>query len=268
VTENQYVCETCENFKCTHSEHYDQDSHGEYKELEEYLDDMGTRNFVRFHGCVLHSTFIKDEKLKDRMIQTLKDLEWSGSHTDYEDLWAVLTNACPWCMNDRRDGHKPDCELEYCLNESKRSEMNMEKKYIVGFKNGVGFIVTYDSESEYRNAKESANNVGIKITPLNYKKSKPIWIVGTSDCEGGHIEYACKSYESALYRWNEIRLKLIEYLLDLKKHHKEDMNDEENWKHWEDDYNKDLRNLAETDPSKMNNYPQDQPYMRKIELEE
>jgi len=47
-----------------------------------------------------------------KMLQLLKDMEWSGLHTDYEDSWAVMTRACPVCMNDKRDGHKPTCRLK------------------------------------------------------------------------------------------------------------------------------------------------------------
>lgn len=49
--------------------------------------------------------------LKDA-IALLKKLEWAGHHTDYEDSWAVMTHACPCCMNAKRDGHKPTCELK------------------------------------------------------------------------------------------------------------------------------------------------------------
>jgi len=42
-------------------------------------------------------------------------MEWSGFHTDYEDSWAVMTVACPACLNDKRDGHKPGCDLKECI---------------------------------------------------------------------------------------------------------------------------------------------------------
>ena len=45
-------------------------------------------------------------------IEVLKELEWAGHHTDYEDSWAVMTRACPYCMNAKRDGHKETCKLK------------------------------------------------------------------------------------------------------------------------------------------------------------
>ena len=46
----------------------------------------------------------------ERAIQLLKDIEWSGFHTDDEN-WAVLTRACPVCMNSKSVGHKCGCQL-------------------------------------------------------------------------------------------------------------------------------------------------------------
>jgi len=41
----------------------------------------------------------------------LKELEWSGNLTDYDDSWGVITIACPSCRNAKKDGHKENCEL-------------------------------------------------------------------------------------------------------------------------------------------------------------
>ena len=49
----------------------------------------------------------KDERKK--IAKILKPFEWSGLHTDYEDSWAVMTRACPFCYNAKDDGHKPKC---------------------------------------------------------------------------------------------------------------------------------------------------------------
>ena len=51
------------------------------------------------------------EKECERILNLLKPFEWSGFHTDYEDSWAVMTRACPFCMNAKSDGHKPTCLL-------------------------------------------------------------------------------------------------------------------------------------------------------------
>ena len=46
----------------------------------------------------------------ERCVQLLKDIEWSGLHTDDEN-WAILTRACPVCMNAKSVGHKCGCQL-------------------------------------------------------------------------------------------------------------------------------------------------------------
>jgi len=46
---------------------------------------------------------------RKRIMKVFEPFEWSGSHTDYEDSWAVMTRACPFCFNAKKDGHKPDC---------------------------------------------------------------------------------------------------------------------------------------------------------------
>jgi hypothetical protein len=55
--------------------------------------------------------------LCDTSIQLLKEMEWCGHHTDYEDSWAVMTIACPCCMNAKRDGHKPTCRLKELIGD-------------------------------------------------------------------------------------------------------------------------------------------------------
>jgi len=83
-----------------------------------------------------------------------------------------------------------------------------------------------------------------------------IYIIGICDCEGSRNEYTCVTKELALKRWNEIRLRLIK----------------ENNELWKDCESKELgeeinKNLSETDPTKLNNYPQEQPFIQEIELE-
>jgi hypothetical protein len=52
-----------------------------------------------------------NREIQMRAIQLLKDLEWAGLHTDYEDSWGVITRACPACLNAKVDGHKCGCQL-------------------------------------------------------------------------------------------------------------------------------------------------------------
>jgi hypothetical protein len=52
------------------------------------------------------------ESHEQEMRKVLKDMEWTGFHTDYEDSWGVMTIACPCCRNAKSDGHKENCELK------------------------------------------------------------------------------------------------------------------------------------------------------------
>jgi len=89
-----------------------------------------------------------------------------------------------------------------------------------------------------------------------------VWLVGTSDCEGGSTRYVCTSKEKALVRWEEIRQELIEQEKKMIGYAKEEGTDIEMFVEI-------LNNLTATnDPEKMNNYPQEEPYMREMELDE
>jgi hypothetical protein len=48
---------------------------------------------------------------KQDMLELLKELEWAGNLTDYDESWGVITIACPWCRNAKKDGHKENCKL-------------------------------------------------------------------------------------------------------------------------------------------------------------
>jgi hypothetical protein len=53
--------------------------------------------------------------MRENAIELLKELEWAGNLTDYDESWGVITIACPWCRNSRKDGHKPNCKLAEML---------------------------------------------------------------------------------------------------------------------------------------------------------
>ena len=62
------------------------------------------------------STFTKGyiagtKAMRENVLELLKELEWSGNHTDYDESWGVITIACPWCGNAMEDGHKSKCKL-------------------------------------------------------------------------------------------------------------------------------------------------------------
>ena len=55
--------------------------------------------------------------MKKTAVDILREIEWAGFHTDYEDSWAVMTRACPYCLNAMVDGHKAWCELKRIIEE-------------------------------------------------------------------------------------------------------------------------------------------------------
>lgn len=92
-----------------------------------------------------------------------------------------------------------------------------------------------------------------------------IWLVGTSDVESNVVRYVCTTKEKALQRWEELRQELIQLELELIERSKE--NGES------DSYNaisyRILENLRKyTTPEEMDNYPQEQPYVHQMELDE
>ena len=84
-----------------------------------------------------------------------------------------------------------------------------------------------------------------------------VYLVGSCDCEMTDTRYICLSKETALKRWEEIRQELIERAKRLLKAHPKDKTEL-----------KILKNLSETDPGKMDNYPQERPFIEDRETEE
>jgi hypothetical protein len=94
-----------------------------------------------------------------------------------------------------------------------------------------------------------------------------VWLVGTCDVEFTDTRYVCIMKEKALLRWEELRLELIDRIKDQMNYFKKENNTE--WMFDEDGmYNRILKNLAETDPKKMDNYPQERPFIYEMELDE
>lgn len=89
-----------------------------------------------------------------------------------------------------------------------------------------------------------------------------IWLVGISDCELTDIRYACLSKTTALKRWEELRLELIDYCKEQIEHFK--INHPSSL---DDMYERMITNLAETDPLKLDNYPQNEPFIREMKCE-
>ena len=90
-----------------------------------------------------------------------------------------------------------------------------------------------------------------------------VYLVGTRDAESNRVEYLCISKITAEKRWEEIRQELIR---DAKK-----MLEYERANTCEGGaqiYERILKNLSETDPALMENYPQDEPYINEMDAEE
>jgi len=93
----------------------------------------------------------------------------------------------------------------------------------------------------------------------------PVWIVGVSDCESNAVRYICSTKEKALQRWEELRQELIQDELDLINRSKEAG---ESDSYLSVSY-RILENLQKyTTPETMNNYPQEEPYLCEMELDE
>jgi len=85
-----------------------------------------------------------------------------------------------------------------------------------------------------------------------------VWLVGILNCETTDVRYVCLSETTALKRWEELRLELI-------KDYKNTM-DNRNSKNQisigdVEMYGRILANLAETDPTKLENYPHEEPFI-------
>lgn len=91
-----------------------------------------------------------------------------------------------------------------------------------------------------------------------------VWLVGTCDCEETHVAHVCLSEETAMKRWEELRRELIDDNERMINYHKE-QNDEP-WMYAINE--RMIQNLSETDPTKMDNYPQEEPFIRETETED
>ena len=90
-----------------------------------------------------------------------------------------------------------------------------------------------------------------------------VYVVGKGDCESSYIISIHQNRDSALKVWNEERLKLIEearYMLEWSITENHGGSDKM--------YERILKNLEETDPEKIDNYPHECCFLTEYELEE
>lgn len=83
-----------------------------------------------------------------------------------------------------------------------------------------------------------------------------VYLVGEQDAESHSVYCVCKRKKTALRLWNKIRKDLIA--------------DEKNlWKSERDKklmLEPQLKNLSETDPDKLDNYPHNEPFIEEFEV--
>lgn len=84
-----------------------------------------------------------------------------------------------------------------------------------------------------------------------------VYLVGSEDCEMTSVRHICLSKETAIKRWEEIRQELIERANDILKKYPNDKTEL-----------RILKNFQENDPEKIDNYPQEQPFIREMETED
>lgn len=89
-----------------------------------------------------------------------------------------------------------------------------------------------------------------------------VFVVGVSDAEANHIVSIHKTYEGALNTWNKVREELIKTAKEMKFY-----NVSRGYCHsYDSDINKDIDALQCDDPTKIDNYPQDTPYINKYKI--
>lgn len=115
-----------------------------------------------------------------------------------------------------------------------------------------------------------------EINRLIYKsiveKLKYVYIVGVSDAEANFVKSFCLTYKGALKEWDNVRLGLIEQEEHMKRLNNlyndntiESIIEFKNRNYESDDH---IFKLSCEDPTQIDNYPQETPYIMKYELKE
>jgi len=91
-----------------------------------------------------------------------------------------------------------------------------------------------------------------------------VFVVGRGDCESFCIVSIHRTREKALAVWNEQRLELLQKAREMLEWCKFERKPESSTQMYE----REIRNLEETDPEKMDNYPHDCVSLLEYELED
>jgi len=89
-----------------------------------------------------------------------------------------------------------------------------------------------------------------------------VYLVGTKDVESRSVEYVCSSRETSFRKWENLRQELIlaaKHLLERERKEKCESGVQMQ--------ERILKNLSEPNPELMDNYPQEEPYIREMEVE-
>ena len=89
-----------------------------------------------------------------------------------------------------------------------------------------------------------------------------VYLVGTRDAESNHVEHVCISKTTAEKRWEKIRQELIFKAKEMLEY--ERANKCEGGVQIQERI---LKNLSEPTPDLMDNYPQEEPFIREMETE-
>lgn len=89
-----------------------------------------------------------------------------------------------------------------------------------------------------------------------------VFVVGVSDAEANNIVSLHETYEGALETWNKERKELIKLYKKMKF-----MNVSRGWSHeYDNNYNRHIDALLCEDPTKIDNYPLDTPYITEYKI--
>ena len=92
--------------------------------------------------------------------------------------------------------------------------------------------------------------------------TKLVYVVGISDAEANSIVSIHRTYEGALKSWNKERIRLIKVYKQSKY-----ISVVRGWSHdFDNGDNIEIENLSCEDPEKIDNYPQETPYISTYEL--
>lgn len=89
-----------------------------------------------------------------------------------------------------------------------------------------------------------------------------VFVVGVSDAEANEVKSIHSTYDGAFKAWNKERKELIKQFKRMKFYEVSQGHSHE----YDNTWNKNINNLLCEDPKKIDNYPQETPYITTYEL--